>query len=70
MAVYPARLRELSPLPKGWLPKVKGKKADQWLYPAEEAKVLVCRELPLAERLLFGFLAREGMRGSEALSLT
>lgn len=75
MAVYPARLREANPLPKGFMPKVKRGKAFSFLYPEEDAKLLGCRptaEKPgveLVERLFFGFLAREGMREGEALAL-
>ncbi|APU89272.1 integrase-like protein [Virus Rctr16k] len=69
MAVYPARLRRDNPLPRGFLPKVRGKKAEQWLYPDEERRMLVCKTVPIAERMLFGFLGREGMRESEAYKL-
>lgn len=70
LAAYPARLIETSPIPEGFLPKPTASKAQAWLYPAEEAKLLGCREVPLLYRLLYGFLAREGMRRDEALSLT
>jgi integrase len=67
MAAYPARIIAVSPLPKGWLPKVKNGKARTYLYPDEDAKLLMCVEVPLVYRVLFGFLAREGCRPSEAL---
>lgn len=75
MAVYPARLREVNPLPKGFMPKVKRTKAFSFVYPEEDAKLLKCRPtddkpgVELVERLFFGFLAREGMREGEALAL-
>ena len=70
LAAYPARLIEASPIPEGFLPKPTPSKAQAWLYPAEEASLLACREVPLLYRLLYGFLAREGMRRDEALALT
>lgn len=75
MAVYPARLREANPLPRGFMPRVRRTKALTYLYPDEEAKLLKCAGagekpgVPLLERLYFGFLAREGLRESEALAL-
>jgi integrase len=69
MAVYPARLLPANPLPRGWLPKVKSNKARAYLYPDEDAKLLACADVPLVRRLLYGFLAREGCRPSEALRL-
>lgn len=69
LAVYPCRLRDSSPIPPGWLPSSASKKAKGWLYPDEEALLLACSKVPLERRVLYGFLAREGMRISEALSL-
>jgi hypothetical protein len=68
MATYPARLIPASPLPKGWLPRVKSVQAQGYLYPDEDAKLLACGDVPLVYRLLYGFLAREGCRPSEAPS--
>jgi len=70
LAVYPLRLIKVSPLPKGFLPKVGKPPAYSYLYPPEDAKLMACETVPIQERLLFGFLAREGMRLSEALGLT
>ena len=70
LAAYPARLIERSPLPKGFLPKPSAKKALQWLYPEEDLQLLRCKDVPLRHRLLYGFLAREGMRRSEAMRLS
>lgn len=69
LAVYPMRLIKTSPIPKGWLPKPNARKASSYLYPDEEAAILECRTIALPTRLLFGFLAREGMRKSEAAAL-
>jgi integrase len=75
MAVYPARLRAANPLPKGFMPKVKRTRAFSYLYPTEDAALMAFdgakegARIDLGERLLFGFLAREGMRLGEALAL-
>ncbi len=69
LAVFPLRLLKVSPLPRGWLPKVRSHKATAWLYPAEDAALLSCTELPLAHRVLYGFLSREGLRLGEASAL-
>jgi integrase len=69
LAVYPCKLIERTPLPVGFLPKVKTKKATAFLYPSEDAQLLACMKVPLARRVLYGFLAREGLRFGEATSL-
>jgi integrase len=69
LAVFPARVLKVSPLPAGFLPKLGAKKAKVFLYPDEEAKLLRCEAIPFGRRLLWGFLAREGMREGEALAL-
>jgi integrase len=70
MAVYPCRFIERSPLPKGFLPRARPRKAMTYLYPANDRALLGCTAVPLGYRLLWGFLAREGMREGEALGLT
>lgn len=70
MAVYPLRLIERSPIPKGFLPRASKSKALAYLYPAEDGRLMACTAVPLHYRLLWGFLAREGMREGEALALT
>jgi integrase len=70
LAVYPMRLISANPLPRGWLPSPGNSKALTFLYPDEDAKLLGCTDVPLAHRLFYGFLAREGMRKSEALALS
>ena len=69
-AVYPLRLLPTLPIPKGWLPKAYSDRAKAWLYPNEDLLLMRCREVPLARRLLYGVLVREGLRVSEALGLT
>jgi integrase len=70
MAVYPLRLVERSPIPQGFLPKMPKARAMACLYPDEDSRLMACVTVPLAFRLLWGFLCREGMRESEALTLT
>jgi integrase len=84
LSVYPCRHIPVSPLPRGFLPKVGKAPAYPYLYPDEEARLLewndaravatgVQRErpgVPLCRRVLFGFLAREGCRVGEAAGLT
>jgi integrase len=70
LAVYPARHLRESPIPRGWLPKVKRTKAFSHLYPEEDRALLSCRDVDLARRLFFGILAREGLRREELASLS
>lgn len=69
LAVYPARIITHSPIPLGWLPKPLKPRMGLYLYPEEDALLLACKRVPVARRMLEGFLAREGMRASEALGL-
>lgn len=70
MAVYPACIIPLSPLPRGFVPKPGKLKAKALPWPKEDAAGLACETWPLAERMLFGFLPREGMRTGEACAMT
>jgi integrase len=70
LAVYPGKLITASPIPRGWLPKVKGRKHYSCLYPREESALLACKDVPLVFRLFCGVLDREGMRISEAWDST
>lgn len=69
LAAYPARLIPASPLPDGFVPTSKYKKAVAFLYPDEDAALLALVDVPVHLRVLYGFLAREGMRLGEALNL-
>ncbi|MEP7051068.1 MAG: tyrosine-type recombinase/integrase [Pseudomonadota bacterium] len=69
LATYPARLISVNPLPKGFLPRASSNRAKSFLYPAEDAALLACKNVPLVERLFFGLLAREGLRSAELLNL-
>ncbi|MCA9645261.1 MAG: tyrosine-type recombinase/integrase, partial [Myxococcales bacterium] len=69
LSVFPLGLREASPIPAKWLPRADKPPAFTYLRPSEDAKLMGCTSLPLAQRLLFGFLAREGCRVGEAAAL-
>lgn len=69
LAVYPCRLLKASPLPKGFLPKIGKPPTYPYLYPSEDAALAGCGDVPLARRVLFAFLAREGCRVGEAARL-
>jgi integrase len=72
VAVYPLKIRAANPIPRqGFLPRKpdRGALALAHLYPSEEAALMACAEIPIERRVFWGFLAREGMRVSEALSL-
>ena len=70
LAAYPARVIEKNPLPRGFLPRLGKRKAQSFLYPDEDARLLASIAVPLRHRLFYGFLAREGMRRGEAGALT
>ena len=70
LAAYPCRYIPVSPIPKGWLPRIGKPPRYPFLYPDEDAKLLACMAVPLVNRVLYGLLAREGTRGpSEALAI-
>lgn len=70
LAAYPARIISASPLPEGFLPPLKNRKAKTYLYPDEDRRLLACHEVPLSHRVAYGYLAREGMRKGEASRLS
>ncbi len=69
LAVYPAKHLRESPIPKGWLPKVKRSKPFTFVWPEELAALEACTEVPLVRRVFFGVLAREGLRRDELAEL-
>jgi len=71
IATFPARVIPASPLPRGFLPKVGPGRAKVLPEIAEEAALLALPEdqAPIVERLLLGFLAREGCRKEDAAPL-
>lgn len=70
-AVFPLRLRPDNPLDTPhFLTRLGKRKLKSYLYPAEDRTLLGCVAVPLNYRVLYAFLAREGMRASEAAGLT
>jgi integrase len=69
LAVFPCRLLDASPLPRGFMPKVGKPPSFAYLYPSEDAELLACPRVPLCRRMLWGTLDREGMRTGEAIGL-
>lgn len=67
LAVYPGRYLSANPIPREWMPKVPktANKAKTCLYPAEDAKLLGCGDIPIERWLAYGILVREGLRASE-----
>jgi integrase len=68
-AQYPLRLIEQSPIPAKFVPSYGHKRAFGFLYPDEDAQLVSRKQVELEYRFLYGFLARNGMRISEALAL-
>lgn len=68
-AVFPCRLVAAHPMPPGWLPKLGPSKAKTCAFPDEDAKLMAAASVPLAFRVFYGFLHREGLRKEEALGL-
>jgi integrase len=77
LGVFTGELK-YNPLPRGWLPKAPqaASIAKEALLPSEEAMLLIGRDakgktvVPLAYRVAYSFLHREGMRKSEVQNLT
>ena len=69
LAVYPLRIIDRNPLPKGFLPKNGKPPAFPYLQPTEDAALMACTNVPYCDRLLFGVLSREGLRAGEADAL-
>jgi integrase len=69
LAVYPLRILEVHPLPRGFMPRPANDKAKSYIYPDENAKLMCCKRVPLVERLFYGFLTREGARVGEIRAL-
>lgn len=65
-AVYPCRLLERSPIPKGFLPKTGRGPEYPFLYPSEDRVLCACTDIDLGTRLLYGFSDREGWRKSDS----
>jgi integrase len=75
LAVYPCRVIKVNPLPKQFLPRIGAQPVHSNLHTDELATLLAFDgkgdngTVPLCFRVLWGFLAYEGCRLSEALQL-
>ncbi len=75
LAAFPARVIASNPIPDGFLPKLDPPRARGFLFPDEEAQLIAGLDadgetvVPLALRVLFALLSREGLRKDEAASL-
>ncbi len=69
LAHYPLKLIPANPIPAKFMPRPGKARARGFLFPDEEARLLRGVDVPLWRRVLFGFLAREGMRKDEAALL-
>jgi integrase len=69
VAVWPLRIIKANPIPAGFCPRIGKGKAKSYIYPAEDARLMACRTIPLAWRIFWGFLSREGLRLAEAVAL-
>lgn len=65
LAVMPLGLIKVTPLPRGWLPRITRDRHYTCLFPHEERAFLGCRDIDEEFRLFIGLLDREGMRVSE-----
>lgn len=70
LAVYPLRLLEQSPIPPRFVPRMAGTRKFPFLYPDEDAQLLRCKRILPSDRLMYGLLARTGLRVSEAAALS
>lgn len=68
-AVYPGRYIDHNPIPRRWVRTKDKPRAKTYLRPPEDAQLLRCTLVPVRDRLVYGFLSREGLRRSEALKL-
>ncbi len=69
LAAWPCEIVERSPLPRGFLPRPGKRPAFDYLRPSEDRQLLACQAVPFDARLLYGVLAREGLRLGEAEGL-
>ena len=66
LAAWPCEIIARPPLPRGFLPRVGKRPAFDYLRPNEDVQLLACTAIPFNDRLLYGVLAREGLRLGEA----
>lgn len=69
LAIDPLKVRAYSPIRKGDRPKAADTRRTPALMPEDDDQLLGCRDVCIHNRVLWGFLAREGSRRGEALTL-
>lgn len=69
LATDPLELLPANPIPRGKKPAIDDHRRTPTLLPEDDAELLACTSVPIHNRVLYGFLAREGMRMGEALKL-
>jgi integrase len=69
LAEHPLKLIDRNPIRPPFVPPQGRSSVFGWLYPSEDEQLMRCATIPRDDRLLYGFLAREGMRLNEAAKL-
>jgi integrase len=69
LAVFPARVLESSPFPRGWLPAANSPRARGYLFPAEDVMLMRHQRIPLVKRVYIGVANREGPRRGNLVML-
>lgn len=70
IAVVHFRWLTTNPIPRAAKPSISDSLARAWLEPEDDAELLACTDVPLGDRVLWGVIAREGMRIGEAMAMT
>jgi integrase len=69
LAHDPLELLPSNPIPRGKKPAIEDHRRTPALLPEDDEQLLGCQAVSIHNRMLYGFLAREGMRRGEALKL-
>jgi len=70
LAVYPLRLLKVHPIPRGVRPKQTRHRVPATLWPTDDAAMCAQTAIPIHDRVLFAYLAREGARMDDAWCMT
>lgn len=69
LAEHPLRIIERNPIRPRFVPPQGQSSVFGWLYPSEDEQLMRRSSIPVDDRLMYGVLAREGFRVSEAARL-
>ena len=69
IARYPLEVITGHPIPRQARPKIRDVRRTPAFHPEDYRLLMTCREVPIQDRILCGFLARVGLRLGEALAL-